>query len=552
VALVILEKPAFERPARGRRLEIGLWLLAAACAALTLAVHRPDLDDAFYVNLAVAAADFPDRPLLVADSMHSDGQLPLMLPVYRAHSYELWNGALAWLSGIPAIAWFHWVSAALAALLVPLAHARAFRWLAPREWLWATGATVLVLAAAGETHRWYGNFAFVRMWQGKGIYLFVFLPLVYAYALEFGSRPSRAAWLRLAAAQIAAVGCTSSALWGAPVAAWMALCCAVTPTGRGLRRFGLGALASLYVLAVAFALKQTMEGGGYAPTLGNKDFSVGAQLERALGIVFEARWLLDFSLAALMVAWACTRRSLGQRFAIVLPLAVLLVLWNPFVSRWIVSHVTSSSYWRGAWALPVPMLIALVLIAPLQLGRGRASRRLAAGACLAALLAFAAFVPEYSTISQRNTGASEVRIRIDWPGLKVHREGWRWAKLLNESVPPGSAVVAPGYVNVWVPTFHHHAHPLEVRLTYLRLYRGELGDRNSRLRHLLTLFTLGESDHPEDARLFRRSLDRFDVRGVVLRRSPRLAEAREILREAGFEPRTRDLRHELWVRPDSR
>ena len=59
-------------------LEMLLWLLAAAGVVLTLISHRPDADDAFYVNVAVAAADAPGRALLSVDTMHGIPGLPLI------------------------------------------------------------------------------------------------------------------------------------------------------------------------------------------------------------------------------------------------------------------------------------------------------------------------------------------------------------------------------------------------------------------------------------------------------------------------------------------
>lgn len=177
-AVFVCGKEPFFRPALHRpSLEIALWALSLFCVALTLVAHRWSADDAFYVNLAVAAVDFPERPLLRYDSLHGIEGLPLHMPAYRVQSYELWNGALSYLSGIPAIYCFHWISAATAALLVPLAHAKLFRLLTPRQWPWATAILVLVLISAGETHRWYGSFAFVRMWHGNAIFISVFLPL---------------------------------------------------------------------------------------------------------------------------------------------------------------------------------------------------------------------------------------------------------------------------------------------------------------------------------------------------------------------------------------
>jgi len=57
-------------PAEGPRLEIAVLILGVGCAAVALVAHRPDLDDSFYVNVAVAAADSPERPLLREDTLH--------------------------------------------------------------------------------------------------------------------------------------------------------------------------------------------------------------------------------------------------------------------------------------------------------------------------------------------------------------------------------------------------------------------------------------------------------------------------------------------------
>jgi hypothetical protein len=549
VGFVLLEPPRFERAARGAALEAGLWLLALGCAALALAVHRPDIDDAFYVNLAVSAADFPERQLLAGDTLHGGAELPLLLPVYRFHSYELWNGMLAWLSGRPAIEVFHWLSAALAALLVPLAHARALRWLVPRDWLWATAALVFVLLAAGETHRWYGNFAFVRIWQGKGIYLFVFLPLIYAYAVEFARRPTPGAGLRLAAAQIAALGCSSSAFWGAPAAAWMALCCALRPTFRDLPRFAAGALTSLYVVGVGWIAKGIMRSGGHTPSPHRLvEAYPGARLEEALGVTLGTGRLLAAGVLAWLASWAFCRRGLGQRFAIVVPLAVGGILLNPWLGAWVVGNVTSSSHWRVMWALPLPMLLAFVLISPLAIGRHGRPRALAAAASLALLAAFAAFVPAFGGLSPQNAAANGLDLRVGRPDLKVDTDAWRWAQALNDAVPAGSTVIAPSDVGVWLPTLRRHVRPLEVRSQYLRDYREELGDQ-VRIRHLLGEYVEGVAEDPEGAAVFRTSLDRFGVRAVLLRRSPRTAEARAILREQGFRLHLRAPDHEIWVRP---
>ena len=360
--------------ARSRSSEVLLWVVAAAGVVLMLISHRPDADDAFYVNVAVAAADVPGRALLSEDTMHGIPGLPLYLPVYRVHSYELLNGALAYLSGIPAIYSFHWLSAAFAALLVPLAHAKLFRILSPQRWLATVATLVFVLVAVGETHRWYGNFSFVRMWQGKAIFLFVFTPLVYAYALRFALRPNLRDWAMLAMAQIAAVGCTSSALWAAPAGAVMALCSAVRPSRHGLKTVVLGALASVYVLAAAWLVRRSLDGTSTGSLSQGGQHATpqlhGALVTNALVTVLGDSRLLTFGILALLTGWVFAPPGLSRRFALVFPLGVLLGLLNPSIADWVATNVTGSTYWRSMWALPLPIVMALMLTWPLHLGGG--------------------------------------------------------------------------------------------------------------------------------------------------------------------------------------
>jgi hypothetical protein len=553
--------PPVEAPARGRGCEGLLWLLGLGAALLTLVVHRPDLDDSFYLNVAVAAADFPERALLAGDTLHGIPGLPLHQPIYRVQSYEILLGALSFLTGIPAIACFHWIAATLAALLVPLAWAELFRLLTPRTWIWSVAALLLVLVAAGETHRFYSNFAFVRMWQGKSIYLFAALPLVYTQALRFALRPGVRRLLWLAAAQVAAVGLSSSALWAAPLGALLCMACALRPTPRGVAVLALGALASAWVLGVGWWLMQgdiaahdPLLERARARALRSLPPPPGKALAEALESVLGSGRLHLVALAAVAAGWACQPRGLARRFALVLPLGVWLVLLNPYLERWLTNALTGPSYWRVFWTLPIPALLALVLTAPLQWegspGRRRAGRAAAAVLCLA----FAGGVPRYSALAAENRPA-EVRgeLRLGWPDLKVPRSDYRsdyeWAAALNQSVPAGAVVLAPEYVAGWVPTFHHHATPLVAREAYLRKFLDLLGQPEVRQRRVMARYAGGQELDTGAAERFRDGLGRFRVAAVVLAITERTAEARSILTQAGFERRLEGAEHELWVRP---
>ena len=555
VLFVMREPVGWAEAAQGRGLEAGLFGICLVCVAITLAAHRVDLDDAFYINLAAAAADDPHAPILAADTLHGVPGLPLHLPVYRLHSYEMWNGALSALTGIPAIACFHLVSAVVGAALAPLALARLLRRLTPRHWLFTLAATLFVLVAVGETHRWYGNFAFVRIWQGKGFFLFVFLPLIQSYALDLARRPRPVSWLCLALTQVAAVGCTSSALWAGPVAALVAGASGLRPSRTGVLRLGLVLLSSVYVLGVGWATKQAFEADrdvGITAALTPEVERVrrernelvrhtpGAELEIAVGLVAGESRLRPVILAALVAAWALCPAGPARRYAVVVPLAVILVLLDPYMTRWVTGNLTGPSFWRAFWVLPVPLLLALMLTAPLSLTRG--PRWLRPGLAAVACAAFALAVPSFSGLSEKNN------VDLARPGLKVDEETYRWAELLTERVEPGDVVVAPGDVCVWLATFPGRAYPLLVRPGYLSRYVKHLGAEDLDLRLLMTNYATGYLDAPEDHDRFAEGLERFGVRAVLLRDSPFAARARAILRAAGFEPDLKALDHEIWLR----
>jgi hypothetical protein len=244
----------------------------------------------------------------------------------------------------------------------------------------------------------------------------------------------------------------------------------------------------------------------------------GEDLEEVLAKVLGGGRLQLFAIASILTAWACCARGLAQRFAIAFPLAVWLLLLSPYWARWVGANLTGPSYWRSLWALPLPVLMALVLISPLHL-KGSALRH-AAGrlGCLLLLGAFAAAVPRFSALSQHNTGALAAGMRL-----------------------------APPTVSPWIPTFHHHAFPLEVRPEYMKRRQEHLGEEDAELRHRMTYYVAGAATEDAAAR-FRDGLEHFDVRAVCLQLSEHAAEARAILRAAGFRRTLRGVSYELWVR----
>ena len=248
------------------------------------------------------------------------------------------------------------------------------------------------------------------------------------------------------------------------------------------------------------------------------------------------------AVACVLIAWAASASALARRFALVAPLAVALVLLHPSASSWVAANATGDSYWRSLWAFPVPVLMALVGIAPLQIGAAWRRRWVGPAAWVLLLGAFALLAPGKRGPSLEN------RVRLGWPSLKVEPVAYAWAAELSASVPSGSVVAAPSEVGVWLPTFHQRAFPLLVRELYLEPYRVQLGDPALDLRRWMTAIAGGEVSGPDAARLFRGGLERFEVKGVCLRVTPSVEPTREVLRSLGFRRSLQQPDHEIWVR----
>lgn len=529
-----------EGAAGGFAAEAVLWTAAVLAVAVTLLAHRYDPDDSIYVNLAVTAADRPFAwPLLSGDTLHGIPGLPIHFSPYRLHSYELANAVLCLVTGLPAIACFHWVSASLAAFLVPLAHGRLARLLTPRIWPWTLTSVLVVLVAVGETHRWYGNFAFVRMWQGKSVYLSVMVPLLCVYAMRYALAPSWGRWWLLLGAQVASIGLTSSALAYAPITVATALAAASRPGRRGLVRLAVGLLSSGYSVAAGLLFKGKLEGS--IRRMAQPD--LGARPAEALVTVLgDGRvWLM--ALAAILVAWTVPRTALGRRFALAFPFVTWVLLLNPFLDRLVVAHVTGAAYWRGLWVLPLPFLMALVLTAPLRLD-GAWRRWAGRAGWFLALAAFTVLVPRYGGLSRRN------RVVMKFPPELKVSSSYATAEELQRLSGPGAHVAAPNQVGLWIPTFRRPAYPLSVR-HYLAALRRYVGIEEWRERERITRYVAGEAESPEAGEAFRDGLDRFQVTGVCLRSRGNDArgEARRVLAEHGFRRMESGKGFEIWIRP---
>ncbi len=545
--LELATQPRVSPPVSKYWWNLALCLLCATCAVITLTIHRPDEDDAVYLNMAVAAVDEPGEPLMARDSLHGlpESQAS-MLRLYKVHSIETLTAALAYISGLKVLDVTHLIMPPMAAVLVVLAFTRLFRLLAPDRWLLMVVVAMILLLSIADTHRIYGNFAFVRLHQGKAIFLHVLVPLIVVYGIRFALRPSRRNWVYLGAAQITAVGLTSTAIWVAPIVSGLALVCGLSFRYSPVRTLFLGISSSVYLFLLAIYIRQSIFAESLRMTASTTISSVQNthMMKWCLEHVLGKGALVVPAMLVIMGGWTLARQPLQKRFFVFFPLG-FLILWNPFYDSWIAVHLTGwSTYWRIFWVLPLPVLLALALTSP-----PRALRLwpLPSWVRNSIILILVLLLVGWGTTTW--VISSENHVRVGFPTWKIPQEERTVVSHIAERTNPGSIVLAPESISAWLVVQRKHPLPLVVRRMYTMWVITQLGRKEVQRRHRLEGLVSGSIQSRSAAREIRQAVNDYPLDVVCLSMNGGTPEIRANLKDAGMKITFGTLRYEVWSRP---
>lgn len=329
----------------------GLAVAVVAAVGLTLALQRPNVDDAYYLNAILEHLARPDAPVQTFDGIHGDPTAPIQQVAHRPQTYEPLVAVLTRGTGIAPRTAYWFVLPALAAAFGSVAHHALFKAVAPRlAWL-ATPLVVPLVLLWGDGPQAYGRFAYVRMFQGKSIFVLAMAPLILYAAFRFVRAPSWRSWVRLMAAQLAGSIFTSTALVVGPVAAGVALLAGLQPDRRHLRWLAVGLLASAPMVAVlGLTFLEIQQAGGLGNTGNYQGFRTVLGSWRggpALAALVFAPWLLRL------------RQAPGADWLGRYALITLVLLFSGLAPRLLGDSAAALLNWRTLWAVPLYAFVAL-------------------------------------------------------------------------------------------------------------------------------------------------------------------------------------------------
>ncbi len=583
-----------------------LWMVALLMAGLVLAGHRSDTDDMNYVGTAVWFADHPQQAIFGSDSMYPLEKLPYLFPPYKLESLPSIAAAASVLSGAPAIVLMHLVFAPLWAILCVLAHGLLLRCLAPRHWPWLLVALEAALLTLGELHREWGNFSYLRMHQGKSMFLTFFFPCITLYGLKLGKKLELRTALLLCAAQIGALGMSSTAAWAAPVMGGTAVLSGMTGFHGHGKRLAVFLLTSCYVLGMAGLLYYTTLDSPLMHTMqsGNINDYTAKLIRLSLG------WspLAFLIWYVTLTAWTLCPTPLARRYALICPLIVFLVFLNPYLAPFVVKYVTSAIlYWRILWLLPVPLFCAIALSSPVFFRRPLRFTGSYYLFPLAGILVASLAVPDFGAdflqgktalagrhgptmaviflvllagllLQERRTPtpdratprmfalfggllalfffilpshyllSAENNVTIRKPGLKVPREEYLVSKWVAKRFGPQDRVLLPVMQSTWLPTFSNHPSPVIIVGYWDQLMRGLWTEPELQERIWLRDYVSGQLQKGDPNR-FRQGLERYTPAAVSIKQAaPYIAATRKVLQSTGYTRAYEAFGSEVWIK----
>ena len=511
-----------EKPKRWERAVV--LCLSVAAVVLTLSVVRSDLDDAFYVAVASFASGNPSQPLLAFDPMHGDAGLPLIFASYRFASFELLAGAVAHLLGIPAMDVIYKLLPPLWAIFSVLCIFLLAQEYMPKRWLLLGIVTFLLIVILGESHRAPANMMFVRMFQGKAVYLSVIVPAIfYLTARYLSSRGTSADLFLIGCSQLTAIGLSNFGMLAAPIAGAGALISNIPVIEKASRKKLWGVLVTLtiplpYLVAVAV---ESSWGSAMAQSQSESALQVwtsvfGTHQQYLVGIL-------------LLIGPVLARDSITRWRLAVPPLLLFALYLNPWLSNFISKNITTPPvYWRVVWSFPILIFAAAsVCIVIDRLIDGK-ERRFFPAILSAIVIVLLIFSLPLNTLRPGNIDSI-----LSFASRKVNFNDYAVAEKAIQVNGTTHRLLAPDQISGLISRFEVHPKLVSVRGFYLDMLAPAFGHEAYRQRRVLHDFVSGIAEN--DKELVRTALSSLNVSTIVIPQINERNDVVEFLKSENFQ-----------------
>lgn len=511
-------------------------LITITAIGMAFIVSRSDLDDSFYVAIASFSSSNPTHAILSTDPMLGESSFPLIFPSYRFASFELFSGVIAYLMSVPAMDVYYiyllpiWVIATVAATFLLTQQ------ISPKHWLLTGAVAFLLTVVLGEMHRSPANFSFVRIFQGKAVFLSVIVPTIfYLTARFFSERGTRADLFLLGCCQVVSVGLTNFGILMGPIVGFGALMSNLPLVLKGDLKKLYYAFAVL-LIPFPFLINVALESKG-SPVINFGTENPANVWASVFGS--HQQYLVGF----LILAGPVLAKDIVTRWRLAVPSLLLFAIYlNPWFANFIAKYVTTPPvYWRVFWSFPVLVFAAVSFCMIMAEFFERKSSRL-----IPVILSFVVAVLTicslpFNTLRSENIGSIE-----GFASWKVPVAHLDVAQKAMDRDNDGGRVLAPDEIAGVISRFEKHPRLISTRGLYLDLMRPLVGESEFMPRKLLYDFVTSNGNQQTEG--IRSALRMLDVSVIVLRSGIETSFVFTLLESEGFKRVELVNGYSIWAR----
>ena len=439
-----------------------IFLLSFLYALLTICIKRTDADDALFVAIAVHLINLPHEQLFQTDPLFHD--IPFKIWPYQFESFNVLSAVLSTLTNLQPAKVSHYILATISSILYPLAWSRFFLHfgITPRVIFFPFLLLSFLLA---ESHASFGNFTFVRFFQGKAIFVSIIVPLIYSSIWDFINDKKKKDILNVFLLSVAAFGCTSSAIFIVPQIIGFSLICAYSFISIRNMCYLISPIMCYYgfwIITFFITIISPIKNSYVIPVV----------TEDTVQFVFGTiqKFILLFFI---LTSWLYIKNQKKKYYFLLLTLLYFLIPLNPYCMQILKIGVTPYICWRELWTIPIwgiaciglyglTLLSATYIVSIFKQGNKNFIQ------CI--LLCFFTI----SMLSLSNLRSSNFE-RMGFDRLWYPKKKKKVLSTIDKNLTSGQTIIAPYDLSCWLTTFKKRYHVLTNRYLvaldeYIKLY----------------------------------------------------------------------------------
>lgn len=445
---------------------IVLCFLSVLYAIFAFIVKRTDADDALFVAMSVHLLHFPQEALFQTDPLFH-GELFRLWP-YHFESFNVLSVIIAKFFNIQPARVTHYIFAPIIAALFPLSWGYFFVCLgfSPRKLFFSFLLLSLLVA---ESHASFGNFTFVRLFQGKAMFITIVVPILYVFIWNFIERPTAIHILKIFFISAAAFGCTVSAVFVVPQILVLALLSGYHRIAISTMFFAILPVLIYYGILAGILF---MTGDHMLRIISHESITTEFGVNYVLGST--QKFVLLFFI---LTCWNYINNLRYRNIFLVLTFLYFIFPLNPYMAEILSKLIERGICWREIWVIPFWGIACIGLSGSIE--------------------TFAEYTTKYTRfISQRQVKYiffclfcfcmlpfSNLRVsnieRFGFDLLWYPKNYQQMIDTINYALSAGKSIAAPLDLSPWLTTlknsYHVYSHRyIHIANTQSRLYQSNI------------------------------------------------------------------------------